>query len=285
MAPTVSHTTKADMLAAFPETPPKMIGKPDLREIIRVMYHLMECSQSHESAASPLGLLFACLPQAIWGAYSQDPYPADPADPGLVANVPQNATPVEASNFKGQWDFVKKVHTDFNTMNSALIDRFLTFMDLAYKQDFMNTRVTNPRVQFRDCLAYFLQRYGNTNETERAKNKELMKIPWALQDGWERPQKQIDDSTIYAIFSGHPIPDSDIVDAAITLIIQTGLFSTQYEQWHERADDKKHGLTSKSFGRRQILQLSVFHYPCLQSIPLVHCTQGFQIHPLTHNQH
>ena len=227
MAPTITTTTKADMLAAIPEAPPKMIGTPNLREIIRVMYHLMECSQSHESAASPLGLLFVCLPQAMWGAYSNNPYPADP---GPVANVAQNATPVEAANYKDQWDFIKKVHTDFKTMNSAIIDRFLSFIDLAYKQDFVQARIAQPQVQFRDCLAYFLQRYGTTNETKRAKNKELMKTPWALQDRWERLQKQINDGTIYAIFTGHQIPDNEVADMAITLIIQTGLFGTQYEQ-------------------------------------------------------
>ena len=81
----------------------------------------MECSQSNESGASPLGLLFACLPQAMWGAYSQDPYPADPVDSGLIGNIPDNATPNKAANFNRQWDFVKKVHTDFGTTNSALI--------------------------------------------------------------------------------------------------------------------------------------------------------------------
>ena len=106
----------------------------------------MECSQSHESAASPLGLLFVCLPQAMWGAYSNDPYPADPGDPGPVANVAQNANPVEAANYIEQWKFVKKVHTDFKTMNSALIDRFLSFINIAYKQDFVQALVTQPQV-------------------------------------------------------------------------------------------------------------------------------------------
>ena len=150
---------------------------------------MMECAQSHESQASTLGLLFACLPPTMWSAYSQDPYPADPINPGLVADVPVNYTAVESSNFKDQWNFLKKMHTDFETMNSALIDRFISFMDLAFKQAFNNQRITNPKVQFRQCLAYFLQQYGHTNEKERADNKELLKVPWALQDGWENLQK------------------------------------------------------------------------------------------------
>ena len=79
-----------------------------------------------------------------------------------------------------------------------------------------------------------------------------MKTAWALQDGWERLQKQINDGTIYAIFTGHQIPDNEVVDVAITLIIQTGLFSTQYKQWHERADGQKTWTHFKDFWKAKI---------------------------------
>ena len=79
-----------------------------------------------------------------------------------------------------------------------------------------------------------------------------MKGAWALQDGWERLQKQIDDGTIYAIFTGHQIPDSEVVDMAITLIVQTGLFGTQYEQWHEHANGQKTWAHFKDFWKAKI---------------------------------
>ena len=82
MAPTFSRTLKADMLAAFPETIPKIVGTPNLQEMIRLMQHLMICSQKHATEASSLGFLFVCLPQALWPVYSQDPYPNDPTNPG-----------------------------------------------------------------------------------------------------------------------------------------------------------------------------------------------------------
>ena len=252
MAPTPNFTSKADMLTAFPEPIAKIIGKPNLREIIRIMYHMMECAQSHESAASALGLLFACLPPTMWTAYSQDPYPADPIDPGFVADVPLNYGPVESSNFKEQWNFLKKMHTDFETMNSALIDRFISFMDLAFKQAFNNQRVSNPKIQFRQCLAYFLTQYGHTNEKERADNKKMLEVPWALQDGWEHLQKQVDDVIIYAIFTGQPMTDGSIVDAAMTLVLGTGLFGTQYEQWHDRPDADKTWAHFKDFWKQKV---------------------------------
>ena len=66
-----------------------------------------------------------------------------------------------------------------------------------------------------------------------------MKAPWTLQEGWESLQQQIDDGLVYSIFANATIPDSEIVDIAITVINQTGLFGNQYEQWHERADTAK----------------------------------------------
>ena len=226
-------------MAAFPESVPKIIGAPNLREIIRVMHHLMQCSQSHASDASPLGLLFACLPQIIWSAYSQDAYPQDPRDPGAVLNINETWTPNEVLNFKAQWEHAKKRYEDFTTMNSALTDRFCSLIGQEYTADFTHMRISQPDTQFRQCLMYFLGKYGKTNETERAENKQRMKHQWTLQDGWERLQKQLDEGSIFGLFADQPIPEAELVDIGITVIGQTGLFATQYEQWHERPTDQK----------------------------------------------
>ena len=240
------------MLAAFPETPPKIIGTPSLQEMIRVMYHLMLCSQTHDSQASGLGLLFACLPQALWASYSQDPYPNDPINPCIVLQLDPVWTPTQVSNYKAQWEYIKKMYGDFRTMNSALTDRFLSLIDAAYTADFTNASVTQPDVQFRECFTYFLGRYGATNESERSANKEAMKTPWTLQDGWERLQKQMDDGHIYSIFANATIPDTELVDIAITVINQTGLFTNQYEQWHKRASNAKTWADFKTFWKAKI---------------------------------
>ena len=94
-------------------------------------------------------------------------------------------------------------------------------------------RITNPDMQFRECLAYFVNIYGKTEESERATNKTSMKTSWSLQDGYEKLQLHIEDEDIYAMFTGQPISDSEVVDIAISVIGQTGMFGDQYDQWHE----------------------------------------------------
>ena len=150
-----------------------------------------------------------------------------------------------SSNFLGQNNILK--FEIFFTCTTY----FLSLMDGAYTTDFTHARVTNPALQFRDCFTYFIGRYGATNETERSENRERMKAPWTLQEGWERLQKQIDDGHIYSLFVTHPIQDSDLVDCAITVIGQTGLFTTQYEQWHERADGDKKCQNAHSTSKRE----------------------------------
>jgi len=252
MTGSATKTLKSEMLAAFPEAIPKIVGSPNLREMIRLMQHLMVCSQTHATEASPLGFLFVCLPQALWATYSQDAYPTDPQNPGPIPTMSEEMSDAQWQNHKTSWEYFKKIHNDFNTMNSALTDRFVSLIEPAYTKDYTTSRLRNPNQQFREAFAYFVGKYGATNEGERADNKDRMKAAWTLQDGWERLEQQIEDSQLFALFAHHAITDHELVDTAIGVIGQTGLFANQYEQWHESPDDQKTWNHFKSFWKAKI---------------------------------
>ena len=55
-------TSKANMVSAFPTTTTNINGTPSLREFIRLIYHIIQCSKTHVSVLSNLGLLFVCIP-------------------------------------------------------------------------------------------------------------------------------------------------------------------------------------------------------------------------------
>ena len=54
------------------------------------------------------------------------------------------------------------------------------------------------------------------------------------------------------MFAGQPISNSEVVNIAIYVIGQTGMFGYQYEQWHERADDSKTWNDFKTFRKAKI---------------------------------
>ena len=70
---------------------------------------------------------------------------------------------------------MKMLCQDFRTMNAPLVDHFFSLMEETYSKDFTNMRITNPDMHFCECLVYFVNKYGETNESERATNKTGMK--------------------------------------------------------------------------------------------------------------
>ena len=130
-------------------------------------------------------------------------------------------------------------------MMSSLIDRFLSLINLTYKSDFENYRISYPNITFRDCFHWFIKQYGDTNELDREENKSRMKKEWTLQDGWENLRRQIEEGQLYAQFAQRPMTDKDIVDTALIVIMKTCLFEPQYEQW--KAEPQKNLAALQNF--------------------------------------
>ena len=154
------------MAAAFPTTTTNINGTPSLREFIRVIYHLIQCSQTHVSVLSNLGLHFVYIPDILWGNYSGYAYPPDPIDPGIIPLRQPGQDDFTWENYRIQWHYMKMLCQDFKTMNAALVGRFLASMEETSTKDFTNMRITNPDMQFRECLTYLVDKYGETNKSE-----------------------------------------------------------------------------------------------------------------------
>ena len=66
-------TSVADMKANFPTIPPGVIGKPNLKELIRILQYIMMCAQTHKSSISPdMNLLYLVVPPEIYAQYTQE---------------------------------------------------------------------------------------------------------------------------------------------------------------------------------------------------------------------
>ena len=82
----ISAVGKAEILEGFPPAEPAMTGEPTLRELIRVLMHMMQCSLSLFTDLSPFNYPFLVLkPELYRNTTGQDP-PAIPGNPGHRAN-------------------------------------------------------------------------------------------------------------------------------------------------------------------------------------------------------
>jgi len=239
--------TKDEMLAAFPEACPKVIGQPTMRELIRVLMHMILCSQSCDYALSNCNFLFVCVPDWLYGLYTQEPYPNRVANPGPSPVFSINGTPAQHANEKSAWELNNKYYVEPRTMDSALITRFTSLFDEQFKRGFVKRYISNPKMTFRECFDWFYDAYGKYDEHDIAENEQRMKKPWSMHDGWEILEDQIEEAWIYSMYCQNEIADKAAVNIAMKLILDTGIFAHEYEQWTARDEAEKTWAGMKAF--------------------------------------
>ena len=84
-----------------------------------------------------------------------------------------------------------------------------------------------------------MKKYKRSNDQDRAHNKLLMHAEWTSTGGFEKLVTQINIGVVYAQYVDYPIPDQEMVDTFIMVIMKCGLFKKSYEKWHARPDRKK----------------------------------------------
>ena len=237
-------TSKADMFSVFPDPPQAIIGEVNVNELFRLMRHMIPCAQSHETPSNNgLNLLHKALPEAVYRDYLPDPinqiYPPPLQNPGSSPVFVVGADPAALANARLQWELANKLYRDERTMDSALIDRWVSLFPEQYQGPFQNERTRNPNMTFLQCVHHFFETYGNITEQDREDNKTKMASTWTFADGWDRLRMQIEDGLMWANFVGRPISDEDAVDIAMKHILQTGLFANEYGEWHALPDIQK----------------------------------------------
>ena len=182
-------TPKATMIAAFPTAISPVIGEPTARELIRVLRHIILCSQSHSVDYCRQNLLFLCVREPSWPHFSSDPWPTKPPAPGACPLFTDTNTVAQNANARNEWDYRKMCHQDCVHMNAALVERFLSLVKPQYHDEVNNELVNNPSVEFIEFFEYFTNSYGDTSEAKREGNRAEMKKEWHPSQGFQTLQK------------------------------------------------------------------------------------------------
>ncbi len=80
-------------------------------------------------------------------------------------------------------------------------------------------------------FACFVAKYGRISADNRKANCTAMALEWHPSQGFELLVPRLFRGATFANLAKHPIPDNDIVDIAICIIHQTGLFAEEYKTW------------------------------------------------------
>ena len=154
-----------DMLATFPAPMLGITGEPTLRELIRIIKHLMEFSQKVKSDILPLNYLFLVLESDLYATHTADPYPAVPAHPGHMPVYVDPSMAGERANIKQEWEYALMRHNNCLNMNAALKSCFLSLIDSNIVDTYKNVAgILNPNCAYIQLLDWFTTRYATLNK-------------------------------------------------------------------------------------------------------------------------
>lgn len=120
--------SKSTILGGFPAKVAPIEGNPTLREQIQILWHIMNCAQSHYTDHSTMNWLYVCLPADLYKRFTIEAYPVPPASPGDNSRISENNNATENERIKHKYDMDKNHYLEDKHMNQALIDRLSTLV-------------------------------------------------------------------------------------------------------------------------------------------------------------
>ncbi len=119
-----------DMNSGFPSAHEPIQGIPNLQSLIKLLFHLYRCAQTHPSPASKaMNLLFCACPENVYGSFTADLYLTNFAPFLLViGKVPDYMGCIDykdCTSKRTKHALTKKTRADIVTMNAALANIFL----------------------------------------------------------------------------------------------------------------------------------------------------------------
>ncbi len=233
------ETFLVDMKAGFPSAPKPIQGIPNLQSLIKLLFHLCRCAQTHRLPASKaMNLLFCACPENVYGFFTADPYPTNFAPfPPVIDKVPDYTGCVDDNDCVlkcAKHALNKKTRADIVTMNAALTNVFLDALSSQVCASFQQRCLCEQNIIFLDMFEWFVGHYGKTTAEDRNANRLHMATDWHPANGFDTLALHLFTGAAYAGCTGYTMADRDIGDIGLRIIKRCGMYAEEYKAWIAR---------------------------------------------------
>jgi len=195
--------------------------------------------------------MWVCLPQDIYHQINRENV-VTPVVPPLVPPFNEHGTPAYNAQVQVTWQKNKELHDQHKNMHKVLIEIAKAKLDANYRRALTQMFTGLPDCTFGDLFNRMFTKWGQPTPHDITVNDERVKAPW---DPQERDIgdviKQINDG-LFGYFVGHKKNDNDLVTIGEKIILDTGLFATQYGQWRQLPPNECTWAKFDEFWTRQI---------------------------------
>ena len=152
------HHDQARNVRGVSGTSTPIPGKPDVRELIQILQHLMFCAQSCKTPISLQIILFLTLPENIWIANTREKYPILPKPPPPIANYEGSVYASDRDTTKSELELSKKTFGEWINTNAALVTRFLLLTNPTFKTCYELTQLIYPNAPLLNVFDFFMRK-------------------------------------------------------------------------------------------------------------------------------
>ncbi len=158
-----------------------------------------------------------------------------PANPGIQPQFPAgNVTAAATAVIVRQHNEDLREWREFQNMELALKKQLVNCMDALYLRAIKNRHVGYNNVTIRDMLNFLFTNYGRISPLDLQANSDRMRTAWDPTTPFELLIDQIEECTDLADAGNAAYTATQILNAAYTLVFNTGHFFEDTKGWNQK---------------------------------------------------
>jgi hypothetical protein len=158
-----------------------------------------------------------------------------PENPGASAEVVMGTTAAVIAELTRLHREATQVYRTYHNVDQAIKKMILEAFDDAYINALSNQVVSYANCTSLDLLTHLLTLYAMIASTELTHNYERLNTPYDPNQPIETLFQQSQDARAFAVAGGQPYGKAMIINVALTLIFNMGLFPDAWCAWQSRA--------------------------------------------------
>lgn len=169
-----------------------------------------------------------------------DPTPFDvPLFPGAQPIIAAGATGPQIAEAVREHAEDLREWREYTNLHEALKQQLLAAFDPIYFRALRNRHVGFANRSIREILEFLFTNYGNITPMDLKANTDRLNAPWDPSTPFEMLIDQIEECQEVADIGNQPFSHQQIVNAAYTLVYNTGLFFEDCKAWNRKLEADK----------------------------------------------
>jgi hypothetical protein len=225
--------TPEALIESFPHPSlPKIIGQPTYLALstMKKLIAANAASVPSREGGGAHGYLGMVLSAAVYATVSGTPF-VNPNNPGATPIIPGGTTAAATG-------VLTRTHTEdlrnwkeYNNMQNALKKQVIDAIEPIYLRSLRNRHVGYANHTIRDLITYLIDTYGLITPIDLKKNNDLLNTAWDPNTPFEYLVDQVEEAVEYADDGNQPFTAQQIINAAYTIVFNTGIFFEECKHW------------------------------------------------------